>query len=305
MGCWMRLHEDKALFAQAIRGASVSMSMPEAMIEKDHYVTALLKSLAARVPGLVFKGGTSLSKCYHAIDRFSEDIDLTLDEDHRGQANKKFFKLAIVDACEELGVKIENIDEIKSRRDFNRYLVSYDPLFGMNGLSAYIAVETAYMQKPYPVEKKKIESMICNWMVEIGDCDAVNEFELAPFEIEVQTLERTFVDKVFAVCDYYLSKKFDKTSRHIYDIYRLSELVVFDDELKRLAKLVREERRTGKVNYSAASGVSVSKILAQAVKEDAFKSDYQNVTLALLTKPVEYRECIDALARIVDSKIFD
>ena len=305
MGCWMRLHEDKALFAQAIRGASVSMSMPEAMIEKDHYVTALLKSLAARVPGLVFKGGTSLSKCYHAIDRFSEDIDLTLDEDNRGQANKKFFKLAIVDACEELGVKIENIDEIKSRRDFNRYLVCYDPLFGMNGLSAYIAVETAYMQKPYPVEKKKIESLIYNWMVAIGDCDAVNEFELAPFEIEVQTLERTFVDKVFAVCDYYLSKKFDKTSRHIYDIYRLSELVVFDDELKRLAKLVREERRTGKVNYSAASGVSVSKILAQAVKEDAFKSDYQNVTLALLTKPVEYRECIDALARIVDAKIFD
>ena len=68
---------------------------------------------------------------------------------------------------------------------------------------------------------------------------------------------------------------------------------------------MREERRAGKVNYSAASGVSVSKILAQAVKEDAFKSDYQNVTLALLTKPVEYRECIDALARIVDAKIFD
>ena len=49
------------------------------MIEKDYYVTMLLKNMARRLPFLVFKGGTSLSKCYQIIHRFSEDIDLTVD----------------------------------------------------------------------------------------------------------------------------------------------------------------------------------------------------------------------------------
>lgn len=56
------------------------MSLPEAVIEKDYYVTMLLQELANRLPFLVFKGGTSLSKCYKVIQRFSEDIDLAVDE---------------------------------------------------------------------------------------------------------------------------------------------------------------------------------------------------------------------------------
>ena len=42
-----------------------------------YYVTMILKLLAQVEPGCVFKGGTSLSKCHHVIDRFSEDIDIT------------------------------------------------------------------------------------------------------------------------------------------------------------------------------------------------------------------------------------
>lgn len=45
-------------------------------MEKDYYLTLFLKSLVARQRGIVFKGGTSLSKCHKVIDRFSEDIDL-------------------------------------------------------------------------------------------------------------------------------------------------------------------------------------------------------------------------------------
>ena len=47
------------------------------ILEKDYYVTMILKLLAQVEPGCVFKGGTSLSKCHHVIDRFSEDIDIT------------------------------------------------------------------------------------------------------------------------------------------------------------------------------------------------------------------------------------
>ena len=53
--------------------------MSQAIIEKDYYVTLVLRELAKQVPNLLFKGGTSLSKCYKIIDRFSEDIDITLD----------------------------------------------------------------------------------------------------------------------------------------------------------------------------------------------------------------------------------
>ena len=54
--------------------------LPIAIIEKDYYVTLVLKEIATRNPDIVFKGGTSLSKCYKIIDRFSEDIDLNIKE---------------------------------------------------------------------------------------------------------------------------------------------------------------------------------------------------------------------------------
>ncbi len=59
--------------------ASEYFNVAPALIEKDYYVTLILKCLNQEIPGLLFKGGTSLSKCYKLIDRFSEDIDLTLD----------------------------------------------------------------------------------------------------------------------------------------------------------------------------------------------------------------------------------
>ncbi|WP_337478923.1 nucleotidyl transferase AbiEii/AbiGii toxin family protein, partial [Phascolarctobacterium succinatutens] len=95
------------------------------IIEKDYYVTVLLKLLAEKIPFIVFKGGTSLSKCHKVIRRFSEDIDLTIDVS-LSQGQKKKVKKAILDSAEELGMVIENVDETRSRRDYNRYVVAYD-----------------------------------------------------------------------------------------------------------------------------------------------------------------------------------
>lgn len=58
------------------------MKLPEAMIEKDFWVCWTLEYLFHRSPWanqMAFKGGTSLSKCFGLIERFSEDIDLILD----------------------------------------------------------------------------------------------------------------------------------------------------------------------------------------------------------------------------------
>ena len=73
----MFLHNDEELFKDVIIAASVDQKRPVAIVEKDYYVTMILKLLAQVEPGCVFKGGTSLSKCHHVIDRFSEDIDIT------------------------------------------------------------------------------------------------------------------------------------------------------------------------------------------------------------------------------------
>ena len=68
----MFLHEDKELFRDVIEATAEELKRPAAIVEKDYYVTMILKLLSEKAPECVFKGGTSLSKCHHAIDRFSE-----------------------------------------------------------------------------------------------------------------------------------------------------------------------------------------------------------------------------------------
>lgn len=75
----MYLHEDREQFLDAIRMAAQHMGMSEIVIEKDYYVTMILRLLSQKLPFVVFKGGTSLSKCHKVIKRFSEDIDITID----------------------------------------------------------------------------------------------------------------------------------------------------------------------------------------------------------------------------------
>lgn len=73
----MNLHHDKAAFEELIIGAANELTIPANVIEKDYYVTFTLKSLSTKLKDMVFKGGTSLTKCYQILDRFSEDIDLS------------------------------------------------------------------------------------------------------------------------------------------------------------------------------------------------------------------------------------
>lgn len=85
----MFLHNDKELFKDVLEATAEAQNRPIAIIEKDYYVTMILKLLAEETPGCVFKGGTSLSKCHHAIDRFSEDIDIAFtDTLTQGQRQK-------------------------------------------------------------------------------------------------------------------------------------------------------------------------------------------------------------------------
>lgn len=92
----MNLHHDKEAFEELIVGAANELRIPANVIEKDYFVTLALKELSLRLKDMVFKGGTSLTKCYQLLDRFSEDIDIsyTAESGMPGEARKKQLKKA-------------------------------------------------------------------------------------------------------------------------------------------------------------------------------------------------------------------
>ena len=90
---------------------------------------------------------------------------------------------------------------------------------------------------------------------------------LQPFEMKVQNLTRTFIDKVFAICDYYLLGKEKKHSRHIYDIYNQLPLASVDHSLPALTPEVRKARDAAAICPSAQDGVSISWLLQKIMDE--------------------------------------
>jgi len=74
----MNLHSDQKVFTEAIQAASDHFKILPVFIEKDYWITLVLNRLAKSgyKNSVVFKGGTSLSKGYKLINRFSEDVDI-------------------------------------------------------------------------------------------------------------------------------------------------------------------------------------------------------------------------------------
>lgn len=123
--------------------------------------------------------------------------------------------------------------------------------------------------------------------------------------MKVQGLDRTLADKVFAICDYYMEDKVKKHSRHIYDIYKLLPYVSLDSEYKNLVREVREIRSNASVCPSAKANVDIPKLLKEIIDSNVYKIDYNNITKRILEEDVEYSVAIDALRKIIQSKVFD
>jgi len=300
------LHKEKEIFIDAIQAASVYYGIPVSLIEKDYYVSLLLKALNDKISGLLFKGGTSLSKCHKIIDRFSEDIDLTLDIDHFSQSKKRNANKAVIEVCDGLGFNISNRDIIEqhSHGNYNVYNVEYPILFPSYDVKPFLKIEMVFMQKAYPDETKSVDSYIGSWLMNIGNSEAAIKYDLLPYPIRVQSLERTLIDKVFAVCDYYLANETERNSRHVYDISRILTKVELKDELKPLITKVRAERKSNKTCVSAQDGVDVPALLQNIVDSDFFKKDYIDSTDKLLIKPVSYNEAIKGLEKVIESGLF-
>ena len=203
----MYLHKNNEQFLNAIELAYEQTGIMAQAIEKDYYVTMLLRLLSEKMPYIVFKGGTSLSKCHKVIQRFSEDIDITIDT-QISQGQKKKIKQAIVSSADELGMNIENLNETRSRRDYNRYIISYNSVLPLSSVALKPAVllETSYTAVSFPTVILPVHSYIGD-MMKTEAPDYAEEFSLIPFSMKIQGIDRTLADKIFAICDYYLQGK--------------------------------------------------------------------------------------------------
>ncbi len=300
----MNLHHDKEAFTELIIGAANELAIPTNVIEKDYYVTITLKALNARIKDLVFKGGTSLTKCYQLLDRFSEDIDLsyTAESGIPGDSRRRQLKNKIVSTIDELGFTINNLETTRSRRNYNCYRASYPSVYAQNNiLKPELVIETYVAMLPFPTTKRLVDNYIYRFLNKINRLDLAETYDLMPFEITTQTIERTLVDKVFALCDYYMQGKTERHSRHLYDIHKIVETMGISEEIQKLIPEVKAVRSEMIVCPSAKDGVSVSDVLREIIEGGVYKSDYEDITMGLLFVPVTYDVVIQSLKKIVDS----
>ena len=273
----------------------------ELMVEKDTVQSMFLLELSKIDLPFVFKGGTSLSKAYNLIDRFSEDIDLSMNRKPT-QTERKASKEHIVEIAKSLGMELTNPDQIKSRHDYNMYVFSYDSLFSAKPME--IIVETSYYQTVYPVEKHEVGSFVGKFCKDNGISLPI-PFEAATVIMNVQSLERTFIDKIFAICDYRIQNMQDRDSRHLYDICKLLPVIKMDLKLNELIDTVRSDRMHSKNNPSAQLEYNIPEMLKEIISSRFYESDYRNVTQKLLYEDISYDYAVEnGIAVVAESDVF-
>lgn len=154
--------------------------------------------------------------------------------------------------------------------------------------------------KPYPFEVKEADTYIFRFLKGKGMDELIEQYDLQPFKVNVQTLQRTFIDKLFALGDYYLTGKTEGYSRHLYDLHKIMPKIEFNENFYILFREVYEIRSKDRNCPSAKNGQNLKEILKKNYKENYFKSDYENVTTDLLFEKVNYDKVKENLNSIIE-----
>jgi predicted nucleotidyltransferase component of viral defense system len=285
------LHNGKELFNDIVALTAERIGQAQDIVEKDYYVTMILRKLSACEYPVCFKGGTSLSKAYSVIDRFSEDIDITFTE-HLGENRRKKLKYNILKPIADyIGLEITNWDSIESDKEYNHYDMAYDSIVDDPFLDTYVKLETALMSYAFPTVERVISNYIYQALKE-EEPDLLEEYGLTPFTMQVQALERTLIDKVFALCDYYLQDKPARNSRHLYDIYKIANEITVTNDFRKLITEVRAHRQSMKNDISPAAdnSVDIPALIKKFCEKDFYADDYEKTTKNLISDDISYNE---------------
>lgn len=226
----MRLHKNPKLLLNLADATEEVTGIPAAFIEKDYWLTTVLYELS-RSPDrdiTVFKGGTSLSKAYGLIERFSEDIDIALIvkgfTGNQVKTRMDRISKAITHHIPEIQVEKLTSKGSHFRRTAHAYQTqTIMPL--VTQVAPHLVLEFNTFANPYPFELREITSFIAQLLQRQGRIDVLNEYALEPFSIQVLKPIRTLAEKILALAraSHHPDpiRQLQEKIRHTYDLYYL------------------------------------------------------------------------------------
>jgi Nucleotidyl transferase AbiEii toxin, Type IV TA system len=241
---WLELSEKRR--QETLNLTRTRTGLLENAIEKDWWVTLALKVAFSTkwAPNLVFKGGTSLSKSWHLIERFSEDIDLSLEREVLGftgdlsknklkalrKASFHFisndFKNAIEEQLLSMGVDEKNFtltaqESKDSDRDPQVLELQYKSVLNNSGyIQEKVLIEIGARSLREPASERIIQSII-------GATFPEQDFAGKAFSVLTVEPRRTFLEKAFLLHEEFRKPieqiRYERMSRHLYDLERLMD----------------------------------------------------------------------------------
>ena len=284
----MNLHLNKELFREFIDNLNTRTSIDSDIIEKDYYVCTILKQLSKNQDELqaYFKGGTAIYKILDTMNRFSEDIDLTVKvlPKQSNTKNKNRLKQSA------LSYKIDGLELSKDECINNKGSVTgiyrYNSIYDINKdplhRAGIIQVEATSFTVSEPYKKYNVEPLIYKLANE-GERKILKEqFGISDFDINIIKLERIFIDKIFAAEFYYIRNMYKDTSKHLYDITILAQtkeikaLLNNKEELEKLISYKRQEESIRKGGIGANIKIKDFTYLKQQFSEELLQ-EFENM----------------------------
>jgi hypothetical protein len=240
---WLTLSKERRI--EILNQATESTGLPSVAIEKDWWVTLALHA-SFSLPysdNIVFKGGTSLSKGWDLIERFSEDIDLAIDRKFFGfdeDISKTQIKNLRKQSCEFISTSFladltkmltewKAIDECKliaqpvidSDKDPQVIEIYYNSVIDTSEyLPQRVLIEVSSRSLMEPIEERKINSIL-------SENFSKQSFVTVPFAIPTVLPQRTFLEKMFLLHEEFSQETekicIDRLSRHLYDLEKLMD----------------------------------------------------------------------------------
>jgi len=288
----MILHKDRKMFRDSIQATAQHLDIPEVYIEKDYWVSLILKKLFTSELSnqVVFKGGTSLSKCYNLIQRFSEDIDLLvfrIDDEADNQLTKRLKKIGEIvnNILPEKFIPGYTNKKGMIRKTVHEYKKVFEGDLGQVGDS--IVIEASWLGNSEPFSKETVSSYIQDFITLNGPKDLLEKYELSSFDVQALSVKRTFCEKIMSLVRFSLTgdpfENLPKKVRHIYDLHLMMKsegiLSFFneDDFIEMLLKVGQDDFIGYRNNNEWLKNHPCSAIIFDAPEEiwPSIKSAYQ------------------------------
>lgn len=188
----MNLHTDTKLFSETVRVAAQHTGLREVFVEKDYWITLVLFQLAQSkyANQMVFKGGTSLSKGYGLINRFSEDVDIAIIDGENKSGNEVKTIIRTVEKEMTAGLREKHVEGVSSKGSrFRKSLFEYPSIDPVN-VSNSVIVEINSFANPIPFQRLSIKSFAYDFLTQTGNEKIAAQYNLHPFHVNVLRKEQ-------------------------------------------------------------------------------------------------------------------